>query len=56
MLPENKIMMGIPNFGFDWELPFDNGITRARTFGDYLLEFNVASSRELPTAIKFIFQ
>lgn len=34
VLPENKIMMGIPNFGFDWELPFDNGITRTRTFGN----------------------
>lgn len=33
-LPENKIMLGIPNFGYDWELPYEEGITKAKTIGN----------------------
>lgn len=33
ILPE-KISMGIPNYGYDWELPYERGITRARTIGN----------------------
>lgn len=29
-----KIFLGIPNYGYDWELPFVSGTTRARTIGN----------------------
>ena len=28
-IPNEKIDMGIPNYGYDWALPFQRGITRA---------------------------
>ena len=28
-----KLVMGIPNYGYDWPLPYERGITRARTVG-----------------------
>lgn len=33
-IPHEKIDMGIPNYGYDWTLPFEQGITRARTIGN----------------------
>ena len=33
-IPPEKINMGIPNYGYDWELPYERGITRARTIGN----------------------
>lgn len=33
-IPVNKILMGIPNYGYDWLLPFERGITRATTIGN----------------------
>lgn len=32
-IPPEKIMMGIPNYGYDWPLPYERGITAARTIG-----------------------
>lgn len=29
-----KIQMGIPNYGYDWPLPFVRGVTRAQTIGN----------------------
>ncbi len=29
-----KISMGIPNYGYDWPLPFERGVTVARTIGN----------------------
>lgn len=29
-----KISMGIPNYGYDWPLPYERGMTRARTIGN----------------------
>jgi spore germination protein len=26
--------MGIPNYGYDWALPYERGVTRARTIGN----------------------
>lgn len=33
-IPAYKICMGIPNYGYDWPLPFVRGTTRARTLGN----------------------
>ncbi|MCI5622105.1 MULTISPECIES: glycosyl hydrolase family 18 protein [Anaerostipes] len=33
-IPEEKILMGIPNYGYDWPLPYESGITKAETIGN----------------------
>ncbi len=33
-IPTEKIMLGIPNYGYDWKLPFQRGVTRATTIGN----------------------
>lgn len=33
-IPREKIDMGIPNYGYDWPLPFERGVTAARTIGN----------------------
>jgi len=33
-IDRNKIYMGIPNYGYDWKLPYEKGITRARLIGN----------------------
>lgn len=33
-IPEEKIMMGIPNYGYDWPLPYVRGTTAARIIGN----------------------
>lgn len=33
-IPREKIMMGIPNYGYDWELPYKRGETRAELIGN----------------------
>ena len=30
----SKILMGIPNYGYDWPLPFIKGTTKAKTLGN----------------------
>lgn len=30
VMPNDKIMMGMPLYGYDWTLPFEEGVTRAR--------------------------
>lgn len=32
-IPSDKLILGIPNYGYDWMLPYERGITRARTIG-----------------------
>ena len=34
VIPLEKITMGIPNYGYDWELPFVRGETKATTIGN----------------------
>ncbi len=33
-IPPEKIDLGIPNYGYDWPLPFERGITEAETIGN----------------------
>ena len=33
-IPPEKIFLGIPNYGYDWTLPFIRGQSRARTIGN----------------------
>lgn len=33
-IPAEKILMGMPNYGYDWPLPFERGITSARLIGN----------------------
>lgn len=33
-IPVEKIDLGIPNYGYDWPLPFERGVTRAQTIGN----------------------
>ncbi|MDO4337950.1 MAG: glycosyl hydrolase family 18 protein [Eubacteriales bacterium] len=33
-IPADKILMGIPNYAYDWPLPFERGSTAARTIGN----------------------
>lgn len=33
-IPRDKIIMGIPNYGYDWPMPYERGLTRARTIGN----------------------
>ncbi|MBO5196942.1 MAG: LysM peptidoglycan-binding domain-containing protein [Lachnospiraceae bacterium] len=33
-IPPDKISLGIPNYGYDWTLPYVRGVTRARTIGN----------------------
>lgn len=42
-IPSDKILMGIPNYGYDWPLPYIKGYTKARKLGHreaYLLAVN----------------
>ena len=33
-IPAGKIFLGIPNYGYDWPLPFQQGVTRARSISN----------------------
>ena len=33
-IPRQKIYLGIPNYGYDWPLPFVQGTTRARSLSN----------------------
>lgn len=33
-IPRDKIFMGIPNYGYDWTLPFVKGESKARSLGN----------------------
>lgn len=33
-IPREKILMGIPNYAYDWPLPYERGITKAKVIGN----------------------
>lgn len=49
-IPPEKIMMGLPNYGYDWILPFERGITRATAIGN---EYAVEIAQRYGVPIQF---
>jgi spore germination protein len=43
-IPAEKILLGVPNYGYDWPLPFRQGTTRAQS---------ISNQRALQLAIQF---
>ena len=33
-IPREKLSLGIPNYGYDWALPYERGVTRAKTINN----------------------
>lgn len=33
-IPTSKILMGVPNYGYDWMLPYEQGVSRAENIGN----------------------
>lgn len=33
-IPAEKVDLGIPNYGYDWPLPYERGVTKAATLGN----------------------
>ena len=48
VIPPSKIHLGIPNYGYDWTLPFVRGTSRARTIGN-VEAVQLAISQALPS-------
>ena len=47
-MPAEKIFLGIPNYGYDWPLPFEQGRTRARSISNQeAVEIAVRSGAEI---------
>lgn len=46
-IPPQKIYLGIPNYGYDWPLPFQQGVTAATTIGS-VEAVQIAVSRGVP--------
>lgn len=43
-IPAEKLILGIPNYGYDWTLPYERGITRARMVGSREAEETAAEN------------
>lgn len=41
-IPKEKIVLGIPNYGYSWPLPYERGVTKARLIGN--VEANVIAA------------
>ena len=50
LIPPEKILLGVPNYGYDWPLPFRAGVTRARSISN---EEAIALARRENIAIQF---
>ncbi len=47
-IPSHKINMGIPNYGYDWPLPYERGVTAARTIGNIeAVDIAIANGAEI---------
>lgn len=48
VIPRNKIYMGIPNYGYDWALPFERGVTKATSIGNsYAVEIAARNGAQI---------
>lgn len=59
-IPSEKIHLGIPNYGYDWPLPFLQGITAARTIGNIeavqlAITYGVPIEFDTPSASPFFY-
>ena len=34
-IPPEKISLGMPNYGYDWPMPYERGVTMARSLGNH---------------------
>lgn len=50
IIDPQKIQMGLPNYGYDWILPFERGVTRATAIGN---EYAVDIARRQGVPIQF---
>ena len=50
LIPPEKIMLGVPNYGYDWPLPFVSGVTRAQSLSN---EAAIALAVREDVAIQF---
>ena len=50
LIPPEKIMLGVPNYGYDWPLPFEAGVTRAQSLSN---EAAIALAVREDVAIQF---
>jgi len=46
-IPSYKIFLGIPNYGYDWPLPFQQGVTKAESISnqraiELAVQYNIA--------------
>lgn len=46
-IPREKINLGIPNYGYDWPLPFVSGVTAATTIGN-IEAVTIAATNNVP--------
>ncbi len=49
-IPSEKIMLGLANYGYDWILPFEKGVTRATAIGN---EYAVEIAQRYSVPIQF---
>ncbi len=50
VIPPEKILMGLPNYAYDWTLPYERGISRATTIGN---QYAVEMAARYGSEIKF---
>lgn len=49
-IPPEKMLLGIPNYGYDWPLPFEKGRTRATSIGN---EYALTLARRYGARVEF---
>ena len=53
-IPVAKIDMGIPNYGYDWTLPYEKGVTKAKTIGNEIHEVWFEDVRSINAKLNLI--
>lgn len=60
VIPPNRILLGLPNYGYDWQLPYERGVTKAVTLGNqYAVELAARNGAQIhfdPTAAAPFFE